>query len=107
MAAHNYFSKNGIEIEYETAGDRKNPALLLVMGLGAQLTIWPDRLFHGLADKGFFVIQITDDRIRAAYRIKADVKATKDPQTKATSFSWEGKWDWKFLFDRKLAPLSK
>ena len=48
---------NGIEIEYETAGDRKNPALLLVMGLGAQLTIWPNRLFHGLADKGFFVIR--------------------------------------------------
>jgi pimeloyl-ACP methyl ester carboxylesterase len=48
---------NGIEIEYETAGDKKNPALLLVMGLGAQLTIWPDRLFHGLADKGYFVIR--------------------------------------------------
>lgn len=48
---------NGIEIEYETAGDRNNPALLLVMGLGAQLTIWPDKLFNGLADKGFFVIR--------------------------------------------------
>jgi len=48
---------NGIEIEYETTGDKKNPALLLVMGLGAQLTIWPDKLFHGLADKGFYVIR--------------------------------------------------
>lgn len=48
---------NGIEIEYETAGDRSNPALLLVMGLGAQLTIWPDALFEGLAKKGFFVIR--------------------------------------------------
>lgn len=48
---------NGIEIEYETTGDRKNPALLLVMGLGAQLTIWPDKLVHGLADKGFYVIR--------------------------------------------------
>lgn len=48
---------NGIEIEYETAGDRKDPALLLVMGLGAQLTIWPDALFEGLAKKGFFVIR--------------------------------------------------
>ncbi len=48
---------NGIEIEYETAGDRKNPAVMLVMGLGAQLTIWPDKLFHGLADRGFFVIR--------------------------------------------------
>lgn len=48
---------NGIEIEYETTGDKKNPALLLVMGLGAQLTIWPDKLFTGLADRGFHVIR--------------------------------------------------
>ena len=48
---------NGIEIEYETAGDKSDPALLLVMGLGAQLTIWPDAFFHGLATQGFFVIR--------------------------------------------------
>ena len=48
---------NGIEIEYETAGDKSDPALLLIMGLGAQLTIWPDALFHGLAKQGFFVIR--------------------------------------------------
>ena len=48
---------NGIEIEYETAGNKGDPALLLVMGLGAQLTIWPDALFEGLAKKGFFVIR--------------------------------------------------
>lgn len=48
---------NGIEIEYETIGNKTDPALLLVMGLGAQLTIWPDALFKGLADKGFRVIR--------------------------------------------------
>ena len=48
---------NGIEIEYETAGSKSDPALLLVMGLGAQLTIWPDALFEGLARQGFFVIR--------------------------------------------------
>jgi pimeloyl-ACP methyl ester carboxylesterase len=48
---------NGIEIEYETAGNKSDPALLLVMGLGAQLTIWPDSLFNGLAQKGFYVIR--------------------------------------------------
>ena len=48
---------NGIEIEYETAGKRSDPALLLIMGLGAQLTIWPDALFEGLARQGFFVIR--------------------------------------------------
>ena len=48
---------NGIEIEYETAGDPKNPALLLVMGLGGQLTVWPDAFFEGLAARGFYVIR--------------------------------------------------
>ena len=48
---------NGIEIEYETCGSKTDPALLLIMGLGAQLTIWPDALCEGLASKGFFVIR--------------------------------------------------
>lgn len=48
---------NGIEIEYETAGNKSDPAILLVMGLGAQLTIWPDAFFLGLAARGFFVIR--------------------------------------------------
>jgi pimeloyl-ACP methyl ester carboxylesterase len=48
---------NGIEIEYEATGNKADPALLLVMGLGAQLTIWPDALFEGLAKRGFYVIR--------------------------------------------------
>lgn len=48
---------NGIEIEYETAGSRNDPALLLIMGLGGQLTIWPDEFFEGLAKQGFYVIR--------------------------------------------------
>lgn len=32
---------NGIEIEYEIDGDQDAPAVLLVMGLGGQLTSWP------------------------------------------------------------------
>jgi pimeloyl-ACP methyl ester carboxylesterase len=48
---------NGIEIEYETLGNKTDPAVLLIMGLGAQLTIWPDALCQGLAAKGFFVIR--------------------------------------------------
>ena len=48
---------NGIEIEYETFGSKKDPALLLIMGLGAQLTLWPDSLCERLAAKGFFVVR--------------------------------------------------
>jgi pimeloyl-ACP methyl ester carboxylesterase len=48
---------NGIEIEYETFGAKRDPALLLIMGLGAQLTLWPDSLCESLASRGFFVVR--------------------------------------------------
>jgi pimeloyl-ACP methyl ester carboxylesterase len=50
-------SVNGIEIEYRTEGDPSDPALLLVMGLGAQLITWPDEFVDGLRRRGFFVIR--------------------------------------------------
>jgi pimeloyl-ACP methyl ester carboxylesterase len=48
---------NGIDIEYVTDGDSSDPALLLVMGLGAQLIAWPQGFVDGLRDRGFFVIR--------------------------------------------------
>ncbi|MCP4003058.1 MAG: alpha/beta fold hydrolase [bacterium] len=50
-------ASNGITIEYETFGRRENPALLLVMGLGAQLTLWDPDFCGMLADKGHHVIR--------------------------------------------------
>jgi pimeloyl-ACP methyl ester carboxylesterase len=46
---------NGLELFYEQYGDPTSPALLLISGLGAQITGWPERLLHRLADAGFFV----------------------------------------------------
>jgi pimeloyl-ACP methyl ester carboxylesterase len=48
---------NGINIAFETAGDPKGVPLLLIMGLGMQLTAWPEALVDGLADLGFYVIR--------------------------------------------------
>ena len=48
---------NGIEIEYEEAGKRGAPAILLVHGLGAQLTLWPDDFVERLAFHGFHVVR--------------------------------------------------
>jgi pimeloyl-ACP methyl ester carboxylesterase len=45
---------NGITIEYEIDGT--GDPLLLVMGLGGQLTDWPEDFVSGLADQGFQVI---------------------------------------------------
>jgi pimeloyl-ACP methyl ester carboxylesterase len=48
---------NNITIEYEIIGDLADPALLLVMGLGAQLISWPDPFCAQLADHGFAVVR--------------------------------------------------
>ena len=47
----------GIEIFYEEHGDPNAEAMLLVMGLGAQMTLWPDELVAALAAEGFRVIR--------------------------------------------------
>lgn len=48
---------NGITIEYETRGHESGEPLLLVMGLGAQMTRWPDAMVDKLTAQGFRVIR--------------------------------------------------
>jgi pimeloyl-ACP methyl ester carboxylesterase len=48
---------NGVELEYDTFGDPADPALLLVMGLGAQLIDWPEDFAREIAGHGFHVIR--------------------------------------------------
>ncbi|MGB3805876.1 MAG: alpha/beta hydrolase [Erythrobacter sp.] len=48
---------NGLKLYYEEHGNAGDPPLLLVMGLGAQMTLWPDELVEALADRGFRVIR--------------------------------------------------
>ena len=48
---------NGISIEYETFGADKAEPILLIMGLGAQMTRWPLAFCERLAARGFQVIR--------------------------------------------------
>lgn len=48
---------NGLQLEYETFGRAEHPAILLIMGLGAQLTLWPESFCRTLADAGHYVIR--------------------------------------------------
>ena len=48
---------NGIDITYEDKGAKDAPAILLVMGLGGQLTLWPDEFVDALVAHGFRVIR--------------------------------------------------
>ena len=52
-------SSNGITLEYDTHGDGE--PLLLVMGLGGQLSDWPDAFIDGLVAAGFRVV-VFDNR---------------------------------------------
>jgi pimeloyl-ACP methyl ester carboxylesterase len=48
---------NGITVEYETFGESSAPPVLLIMGLGAQMTRWDPPFCQGIADSGYFVIR--------------------------------------------------
>lgn len=50
-------SANRIDIEYETFGSDAGPVILLIMGQGAQMTVWPGSFCRGLAERGFRVIR--------------------------------------------------
>ncbi|MBL7257638.1 alpha/beta fold hydrolase [Paractinoplanes lichenicola] len=47
---------NGIDVRYETVGSPDDPALLLIMGLGAHLTDWPAEFCSQLAARGFHLV---------------------------------------------------
>jgi len=48
---------NGIELHYESAGADDAPTLLMIMGLGAQLTRWNRGLCELLVERGFRVLR--------------------------------------------------
>lgn len=60
---------NGITLEYEDFGDGSAPPLLLVMGLGAQLTLWPIELVEALVERGFRVIRYDNRDIGLSHKM--------------------------------------
>jgi pimeloyl-ACP methyl ester carboxylesterase len=48
---------DGVELCYETFGDRSDPAMLLIMGLATQMGGWHEEFCAQLADRGFYVIR--------------------------------------------------
>ena len=61
---------NGIEITYDTFGDRSNPAMLLIMGLGIQMLGWDERFCNMLADRGYFVIRFDNRDVGLTSKIE-------------------------------------
>jgi len=50
-------ASDGIELEYDTFGDPADPPLLLIMGLGTQMTAWDPAFCGLLAERGYHVIR--------------------------------------------------
>ena len=59
---------NGIELCYDTFGDRAAPPLLLIMGLAAQMIAWDEAFCEQLAARGYFVIRFDNRDIGRSTR---------------------------------------
>jgi len=58
----------GITLCHETYGDRSDPPVLLVMGLGMQMVHWPEPLIEQLVDRRLFVVRFDNrDRGRSTH----------------------------------------
>jgi pimeloyl-ACP methyl ester carboxylesterase len=71
---------NGLTLHYDEHGDPSHPPLLLVMGLGAQMTLWPIELVEALAAKGFRVIRFDNRDIGLSQKFDG---------AKAPSLPWQ------------------
>lgn len=61
---------NGIEIEYETFGNKTGRPLLLIMGIGVQMIGWPDSFCRKLADSGHWVIRFDNRDVGLSTKIE-------------------------------------
>ncbi|MGD9704369.1 MAG: alpha/beta fold hydrolase [Acidimicrobiia bacterium] len=62
---------NGVTLEYEVHGDADAEPLLLVMGLGGQLTAWPLAFVELLVQRGFRVIRFDNRDVGLSTKIDA------------------------------------
>ncbi len=59
-----------IELAYECWGDEQAPAVILIMGLGAQLLLWPESFCQALVKQGYQVIRFDNRDIGLSSKIK-------------------------------------
>jgi pimeloyl-ACP methyl ester carboxylesterase len=62
---------NGLQLEVETFGDARRPAVLLVMGLGMQMVAWPEEFCRDLADAGYHVVRFDNRDVGLSSRVDA------------------------------------
>jgi cation diffusion facilitator CzcD-associated flavoprotein CzcO/pimeloyl-ACP methyl ester carboxylesterase len=60
---------NGVRICYRTEGPEDGPPLVLIAGLGLDLTSWPRRMVDGYVERGFHVIRFDNRDVGRSSRI--------------------------------------
>ncbi|MDQ8934646.1 alpha/beta fold hydrolase [Acinetobacter rudis] len=60
---------NGVQLHVEIGGKAEDPAIVLIMGLGAQLLFWPNFFCKLLIDRGFRVIRFDNRDIGLSTKI--------------------------------------
>ena len=63
---------NGIQIEYDTFGEKNSPALLLIEGLGTQMINWDEAFCEQLAEQGHYVIRFDNRDIGLSTKLEED-----------------------------------
>lgn len=107
-----WWTKEDWKAVYDAAKDF-NVVLYLYGHSGTGVRTWApegetkkwDCINDGQTDKGFFVIQITGSRIRAAMRIKSGIQTTKEAGGKLVH-TWDGGWEWKWFLDKTLPAVA-
>src|SRR5271166_3586998 len=61
---------NGVDLEYETFGVARAPAILLIMGLGAQMILWDEEFCEALAGRGYRVIRFDNRDIGLSTKLE-------------------------------------
>ena len=62
---------NGIEIAYDTFGNKDNEPILLIMGLSCQMIFWEGEFCFRLAEKGFYVIRFDNRDVGMSTKMTA------------------------------------
>ena len=108
----------GVDTDWWTAADWKqfydaakpyNVVLYLYGHSGTGIRQWAPAaeknkwlcINDGQTENGFFVIEITSQRLRAVYRCKEYQKTIKNADGTSTR-QWDGKWGWRWPVQRKL-----
>lgn len=81
----------GIDIFYEDHGDPSDETILLVMGLGAQLTLWPDELVEALVGHGFRVVRYDNRDIGLSQKMEGARAPSLPVQLLRKKIGWPAK----------------